>query len=136
MKRLLGILIAMMTLTASQASMSQSGNVHYGKHIVTVTQPKTAIQNARVRVGVPRIQKPKLFRSNPHRSVYYALHVDDPDDIGIDDDDKITGYRRKDIQRIETDPTDDNPEGLSENIRWRLFLARQAALLIHRKAHG
>ena len=136
MKLLLAILIAMTLIGTSQASTSLNGNALSGKPTVIVTRRPTAIRNVPGRVSVPRIQKPKLFRSNPHRSVHYALNVDQSDDIGIDDDDKITGYRREDLQRIYTEPTPKNPEGLSEEIRWKLFLARQLALLKHREVHS
>lgn len=125
--------ITMMILTTSLAA---NGNELYGKPTVTVAQRPIATRSVPVRVSVPRIQKPKLFRSNPHRAVHYALNANNTDDIGIDDDDKITGYRREDLQRIYTEPTPKNPEGLSEEIRWRLFLARQLALLKHREIHG
>jgi len=136
MKLCIGILVAMLTITTSQASMIHTGNEPYKRPTISVVQPKTVTRNVRVHVKVPRIQKPKLFRSNPHRAVHYALTVDQNDEIGIDDDDKITGYRRQDLQRIKTDATPKNPEGLSEDIRWRLFLARQAALLMHKEAHS
>lgn len=128
MKKLLGILIVI-SITTSQASMSQIGKELSGKPTPIATQPKTATPNAPVLVK--RIAKPKLFRTNPHRSTHFAL-IDDQDDICITDDDLATGYRRRDLGKIE------EPEEapLPEHIRWRLFLARQMALLKHREIHS
>ena len=129
MKRLLGILIATVMTMTSQASMSQSGNEHFGKPTHIAVQPKTATQNAPVLVK--RIAKPKLFRANPHRLSHFAL-IDDQDDIFIADDDLATGYRRRDLGKIEQQ--EEAP--LPEHIRWRLFLARQMALLKYREIHS
>ena len=129
MKRFLNILVAMLMILISQASMSQSGNVLYGKPTVIATQPKTVTQN--VPVLVKRIPKPKLFRANPHRLTHFAL-IDDQDDIFIADDDLATGYRRRDLGKIEQ--PDDAP--LPDHIRWRLFLARTAAMLKYKEVQG
>lgn len=123
------LLTAMMTILSSVAN----GNTHYGKPTVTVAQPLTATQKGRVRVSVPKIQKPKLFTGNPYRIAAFA---DDRDDDWLDFDDVITSYRREDLQKIHTDPTDKNPEGISEEIRWRLFLARTAAMIRYQQIHG
>ena len=131
---IVSILLIMMTIVTT--SLAANGNTLYGKPTVIVAQPQIATRNAPVRVSVPRIQKPKIFRSNPHRAVHYALNANQSDDIGIDDDDKITGYRREDLQRLKTDPTLKNPEGLSEDIQWKLFLARQLALLKYKEIHS
>ncbi len=127
------LLIIMTTVTTSLVA---NGKELYGKPTATVAQRPTATRSVPVRVSVPRIQKPKIFRSNPHRSVHYALNAGQSDDIGIDDDDKITGYRREDLQRIQTESTSKNPEGLSEDIQWKLFLARQLAILKYKEIHG
>ncbi len=129
MKQLLGILIATVMTITSPASMSQTGNELYGKPTATVAQPKTAIPKEQVRVK--RIPKSKLFRSNPHRLGHIVL-IDDQDDITIADDDLATGYRRRDLGKIEQQ--EEAP--LPEHIRWRLFLARQLALLKHREVHS
>ena len=129
MKRFHSILIATLAILTSQASMSQNGNEPYGSHTPTATQPKTATRN--VPVLVKRIPKPKLFRSNPHRVAHFAL-IDDQDDIFVGDDDLATGYRRRDLGKIEQQ--EEAP--LPEHIRWRLFLARQMALLKHRETFG
>jgi hypothetical protein len=128
MKRLLGILIAIMMTTISQASMSQSGNATYGKPTVTAIRRPIVIQNARVHVSVPRIPKFKLLRGNPYRLTHFL--IDDSEDDFVDDEGIMTPYRRRDLTKIE------NPDGLSENIRWRLFLARQLALIKFRQTFG
>lgn len=115
MKRLLGILIATMMTMISQASTNLNGSVLYGKPTATVAQQRIATRNVPARV---KIQKPKLFVSKPFH------HADDLDD---DVDDIITSYRRRDINKIE------HEEGISEEIRWRLFLARQIALLKYKE---
>lgn len=117
MKRLLGTLIAILLITTSQASTSQSGE-HYTAHNRYAVQPKTVTLNAPARVK--KIVKSKVKH----------LTVDDSDVIVVDDDDLATGYRRRDLTKIE------HPEGISEKIRWKLFLARQLALLKHRELHG
>ncbi len=128
MKKLLGILIVTL-MTASQASMTQSGSAPSGNPTATVAQPKIVTQS--VQVHVKRIVKPKLFRTNPHRLSHFAL-IDDQEDIAIADEDLATGYRRRDLGKVEQE--EEAP--LPEHIRWRLFLARQLALLKHREVHG
>ena len=123
MKRLLGILIATVMTTASQASTSQSGNVDFGKSSVTATQPKIVIQNARAHVKPKKIINAKVVRFVP-------LGANDDDDIFVQEEDLATGYRRRDLNKIEHD------DGISEHVRWRLFLARQLALLKHRQVFG
>lgn len=136
MQQFIGILIATLMITSSQASMRSTNGEQYLEPNLTAARPQTATQNAQGRVKIPRIVKPKLFRSNPHRAVYYTTATDQDTDIGIDDDDKISGYRRRDLQKIHTDATLANPEGISEEIRWKLFLARQLALLKHKETHS
>ena len=126
MKKLLGIMIAILTMT-SQASTIQNGNVLYGKPTVTVAQPKTATRSVPAFVSQTRIPKFKVFRSNPYR--YSKIIIDDAD-YEIDDEGLMSPYRRKDLHKIEHD------DGISENVRWRLFLARQLALLKYREIHG
>jgi hypothetical protein len=92
--------------------------------------------SAKALVKLPRIPKPKIFRSNPYRAAYFNHHLDENDDIGIDDDDKITGPRKEDYGRVRVDPTPDDPEGdITPDIAWRLFLIRQAALFKYRVSH-
>ena len=135
MKRLAVLLTAMIIIGTSQASMSQSGNVLYGKPIPTATQPQIATRSVPALVK-SRIPKPKLFRSNPHRLSHFAL-IDDNDDIVIGDDDLATSYRRRDLQKIEHPKTNDDPDGIiTEDIRWKLFLARTAAMIRYNQIHS
>lgn len=128
MKRLLGIfLTAALMMTASQASMQATGNERYGHPIVTVTQARTATRNVPVHVKSPRIPKFKVLRSNPHR--YSKIIIDDVD-YEVDDEGLMSPYRRRDINKIE------HEDGISDKVRWRLFLARQLALLKHRELFG
>ncbi len=105
--------------------------------LTTIDTPvKTAIKNAPVLVKYPRIPKPKLFRSNPYR-LAILLNATDGDDIEISDDAKITGYRKQDFGKVKTNPTPDDPEGdITEEIRWKLFLARTAAMIRYQQVHG
>lgn len=133
MKRLLVVSIAMILTGTSLASISTSEKESFGKPSITASSAKTVTRNAQAIVKLPRIPKPKLLRSNPHRAAYF-IFADDNDDIEISDDDKITGYRKRDLQKVKASPTQDDPEGeITDNIRWRLFLARQAALLKYRE---
>jgi len=125
--------ILLITTMLAMTSLAANGTELIGNIKVTVAQPQTVTQKERVRVSVQRIQKPKVFVGKPHR--FTPLAYNWCDDF-VDTDDVITSYRRKDLQEIKTDPTDKNPEGLSEEIQWRLFLARQLALMKHREIHG
>ena len=120
-------------ITVAMTSLTANGTEPIGNTKVTVVQPPTAIQKGRVRVSVQKIQKPKLFVGNPHKINVFA---DDWSDDFFEFDDIITTYRREDLQKIHTDVTANNPEGLSDDIQWRLFLARQLALMKHREVHG
>ena len=113
-----------MIATTSQASTSQTGKDLFGKPTVTVIQPRTVTPNVPGRV---KIQKPKLFVGNPHKVIIFA---DDYDDEFLEIDDIITSYRRRDLNKIE------HEDGISEKVRWRLFLARQLALLKYKEVHG
>lgn len=125
--------ILLITTMIAMTSLAANGTTPIGNSKVTVAQPLTATQKGRVRVSVQKIQKPKIFVGNPHK---ITVFVDDTDFNFLDVDDIITAYRREDLQKIKTDPTDKNPEGISEEIQWRLFLARQLALMKHREIHG
>lgn len=123
-------LTALILIGTSQASTTITEPIR----IVTASSAKIATKKEQGLVKLPRIPVPKIFRSNPLRAAYYAANADDTDDIGIDDDDKITGYRKRDFGKLKTDPTPDDPEGIiTEEIRWKLFLARQLALLKYRE---
>jgi len=125
--------VILLMITVAMTSLTANGTEPIGNIKVTVVQPPTAIQKGRVRVSVQKIQKPKLFVGNPYKITVFA---DDWSDDFFEFDDIITTYRREDLQKIHTDVTADNPEGLSDDIQWRLFLARQLALMKHREVHG
>lgn len=120
MKRLVVFTALITILTISQARMIQTGNEHYGKPTATVVQRQTATRNVLVRA---KIQKPKIFASKPFR--YFEDFEDDNDA-----DDIITSYRRRDLNKIE------HEDGISERVRWRLFLARQLAMLKYKEIHS
>ncbi len=123
MKHLTVILMTAISL----ASMPASGNELYGKPTATVTQAKTATRNVPVLVKSPRIPKFKVLRSNPHR---YAKIVIDDVDYEVDDEGLMSPYRRQDLNKIE------HEDGLSDRVRWRLFLARQLAMLKYQEKWG
>jgi len=129
MKLLISILIATLTTTsqASTTPIQPNGNERFGKPTHIAVQPKTATRNAPVLVK--RISKPKIFTGNPHRNKIFAT---DYDDEFLEIDDIITSYRRRDLGKIE----EQEEAPLPEHIRWRLFLARQLALLKHREIHS
>jgi hypothetical protein len=108
-------------------SLTANGTEPIGNTKVTVAQLPTATQKGRARVSVQKIQKPKLFTGKPHRITVFA---DDWDCDFLDVDDVITSYRREDLNKIE------HEDGISEKVRWRLFLARQLALLKYKEVHG
>ena len=126
----LAVALFALIIGTSQASTNQSGNVIYGNRTVTEIPHQTAIQKGPA-LAKSRIPKPKLFRSNPHRLGHFAL-IDDQDDIFIDDDNLVTGYRRRDLGKIDQRKI----APLPDHIRWRLFLARQLALLKYKEIHG
>lgn len=128
MKRLASILVVTLT-SISPVSTSLAAPT-----IATAVQHQTVIQNAPVRVRSIRIAKPKLFRTNPHRAIHYAIADNPADDFCIQDEDLITTYRRRDLAKLQKDIlTNDD---LSEEIRWKLFLARQLAVLKHMEKWG
>jgi hypothetical protein len=119
------VFIALITtiVTASQASTIDHETIS-----VSVVQHQTATPKGPALVKA-RIPKPKLFRSNPHRKVHFLL-IDDNTDVFVQDEDLATGYRRRDLTKIE------HEDGISEYVRWRLFLARQLALLKYKEVQG
>ena len=123
----------LLIITIAMTSLTANGTETIGKPKVIVVQHLTATQSGRVRVSVQRINKPKVFVGNPHKVTLFA---DDREEDFLEVDDIITAYRREDLQKIHTDTTVDNPDGLSEYIQWRLFLARQMALMKYREVHG
>jgi hypothetical protein len=133
MKHLLKYAILTLAIGTSQASMNPIGNKPYGP--VTATKKnliQIAIPNAPGRVNAKgiRIPKPKLFSGKPQKLSMFADDLDYDSEV----DDVITSYRRRDLEKVKATATKDDPEGdISEDIRWKLFLARQAAMLIHKQ---
>ncbi len=124
MKRLV-VFIPLIVMMTSLASTTVNGKELYGKPTVTVAQRPTVTRNAQVRANSPKIQKPKLFVGNPHR-----IFATDWDGDFLEVDDVITSYRRRDLNKIE------HEDGISDSVRWRLFLARQLALLKYKQIYG
>ena len=80
-------------------------------------------------LSVPAHAKHKrVVKSKVQRAIPFGL--DDDDDDVVQNDDLATGYRRKDLYKIE------HPDGISERVRWRLFLARQLAMLKYYEVNG
>jgi hypothetical protein len=80
---------------------------------------------------LPRIPKQKLLRSNPLRRSL-ILGGSDPADI-IDDEDLITSYRRRDLDKSDKIQPDDD---ISDYVLVRLAVARARAMAAYRKAHA
>ena len=113
------ILLTMIVLMTNLAS----GNESIGKHTVTVAPPQTATPNVQARA-----KHKKIVKSKVHRAIPFGM--DDSDEDFVQSEDVATGYRRRDLNKIE------HPDGISEYVRWRLFLARQLALLKYKEIHG
>lgn len=122
-------LVALMMFTSSQANMiSDSGDRKITKWSATTAIEK---EQALANYQKPKIPKFKIFRSNPLRKSL-ILEGQDPYDT-VDDEDFITNNSRQGVQKRTTYRDD---EELPEHIRWRLFLARQLALLKYKEIHG
>ena len=59
------------------------------------------------------------------------LNGDDPE--GINDEEIYIGYRRPELVK---DTTYTEEDELPEYVRWRLFLARQLAIMKYQQIHG
>lgn len=137
MKRFIVISTVVTMLIASQTNTALGTQLTSTQTTTTGGQAQTATKNGLVHANIPRIPKPKVFRSNPFRAAYFAANPDRVNDINIDDDDKISGYRKRDLQRIRAESTPDDPDGtVTDDIKWKLFLARQVALLKHRELYS
>ena len=79
---------------------------------------------------LPRIPKQKLLRSNPLRKSL-ILGGSDPVNV-IDDEDLITGYRRRDLDKSDKIQPDD----ISDYVLVRLAVARAKAMAAYRKAQA
>lgn len=100
-----------------------NGSENIGKPTVTVVRQQIATPNVPARVKQIRIVKSKV-----HRAVPYGM--DDNDEDFVQSEDVATGYRRRDLNKIE------HPDGISERVRWRLFLARQLAMIKYRAIYS
>jgi hypothetical protein len=126
MKRFIGILIATLAMTSSQASMILPSGEPSAELSPYVTLRPTATPNVPVHAKAKKVIKSKLVNIRLQR----FLAVDDDDNIYVQEEDLATGYRRRDLTKVE------HPDGISEYVRWRLFLARQLALLKYREING
>ena len=82
---------------------------------------------------LPWIKKPKLLRSNPLRKSL-ILGGSNPANV-VEDEDVYVGYRRLELAKVPYQAEDDD-EPLPEDIQWRLFLARQMAMMKYRETRG
>lgn len=119
---LLNAIVAMTILTTSPASTALTDTK------IIELPAKTAIKKDQSRAAVPLIPRFKIIRSNPYR-ISHRLLDDDTDDF-IDDSDLITTYRRRDLNK--QIPV----EELSDYVKFRLFLARQLAMMKYYKLYG
>lgn len=113
MKRFASILITVGMICLSPLSTAQSGSE-------SSTQPTSTKPNV---VRAAKVPKLKLFRSNPHR--YHKIYVENNDEVTVDDEDLMSPYRKEDLFKLV------DVDDISERVRWRLFLARQLAVLKH-----
>ena len=123
MKLFIGTLIAVLTMMTSRASTILTTD---GDHNPYVTQHQIVTLNALARVKPKKIVRYKVVNLKVHR----FPAVDDDEDIFVQEEDLATGYRRRDLTKIE------HSDGVSDYVRWRLFLARQMAMLKYREVHS
>lgn len=114
--------IVLLMITAMLISL-ENGNESIGKPTAIVARHQTATPNALAHVKHKRVVKSKVQRAIP-------FGLDDDEDDVVQNDDLATGYRRRDLTKIE------HEDGISERVRWKLFLARQLALLKYREING
>jgi hypothetical protein len=118
MKRLISIVTAMILMTSPASGSENTTN----PTAIGVRQ-QTATPNAQGHAKHKRIVKSKVQRAQP-------FGLDDSDDDVVQNDDLATGYRRRDLNKIE------HEDGVSEYVRWRLFLARQLAMMKYREINS
>jgi hypothetical protein len=84
-----------------------------------------------------RIKKPKLLRSNPLR-LSLIKHGTRPSDIEFEDEDILVQSRRENLAVIKTKKfIDPDPDAeLRDDIKFRLFLARQLAMMKYKEKWG
>jgi hypothetical protein len=115
-----------MSLTISPASGNEVFGEHYTETNPYVIQRPTVTPNAPARVKFKKTVKSKVVNLKVRR----YLAIDDDDSVFVQEEDLATGYRRRDLNKIE------HEDGISDYVRWRLFLARQLAMLKYREIHG
>jgi hypothetical protein len=115
----LSVKFTLLTATVLISSLA-SGNENL---TISVAQHQIVTPKEQVRVKHRRIVKSKVQRVQP-------FGIDDTDDDIVQNDDFATGYRRRDLTRIK------HEDGISEHVRWRLFLARQLAMMKYREING
>lgn len=120
----LSVKFTLLIMTVLMTSLA-SGNESIGKPTVTVVRAQTVILNAPAHAKHKRIVKSKVQRAQP-----FGLNDDDDDNIFVQEEDLATGYRRRDLNKIE------HLDGISDKVRWRLFLARQLAMMKYRELHS
>ena len=118
MKRWISIVTVMILMTSLA-----NGKENTTKPTAIVVQQPTATKNVQGHVTHKRIVKSKIQRAVP-------FGMDDNDEDFIQSEDIATGYRRRDLNKIE------HLDGISEYVRWRLFLARQLAMMKYREING
>jgi hypothetical protein len=118
MKRWISIVTVMILMTSLA-----NGKENTTKPTAIVVQQPTATKNAQGHAKHKRIVKSKVQRAHP-------FGIDDNDDDFVQSEDIATGYRRRDLNKIE------HEDGISEYVRWRLFLARQLAMMKYREING
>jgi hypothetical protein len=117
----------------SQASMNPDTVQALTPPTTTALPAKTVTKKgpAPVNYQIPRVPKPKLFRSNPLRKSL-ILGGSNPWDTVDDEDYIVNSYRRLiELKKYNEKDQDDLPE----YIRWRLFLARQLAMLRYKELY-
>jgi hypothetical protein len=76
------------------------------------------------------IKKPKPLRSNPSRFILLNIAQDSEQGVWIDDEGIHVGFRRPEVVQ---DDVDQDDQDLSDQVKFRLWLARQLAVM---KASG
>ena len=101
-----------------------SGSENIGVPIAVVAQRPTVTPNVQGHVKHKRIVKSKVQRAQP-------FGMDDNDDDVVQNDDLATGYRRRDLNKIERKDIE-----LSDYVKIRLMIARMKAMEAYRKAQA
>ena len=102
-----------------------SGSENIGVPIAVVAQRPTVTPNVQGHVKHKRIVKSKVQRAQP-----FGMDDNDDDDV-VQNDDLATGYRRRDLNKIERKDIE-----LSDYVKIRLMIARMKAMEAYRKAQA